>query len=68
MGLGLIRTRLSHDNLVPFRLNLKKTKNRPPGGQGVVVRILFFYQNFYLDKFLTLTEYKIKIEREKIDA
>ena len=48
MGLGLIRTRISHDNLVPFRSNLKKTKNRPPGGQGVGVRILFFYQNFYL--------------------
>ena len=28
MGLGLIRTRLSHDNLVPFRSNLKKPKNR----------------------------------------
>ena len=23
MGLGLIRTRISHDNLVPFRSNLK---------------------------------------------
>ena len=31
MGLGLIRTRISHDNLVPFRSNLKKPKNCPPG-------------------------------------
>ena len=34
MGLGLIRTRLAHDNLVPFRSNLKKTKNR---GQDVAL-------------------------------
>jgi hypothetical protein len=27
--------------------NLKKPKNRPPGGQGVGIRILFFFQNFY---------------------
>ena len=46
MGLGLIRTRLSHDNLVLFRSNLKKTKNRPPGGQGVGVRF------FFVPKFL----------------
>jgi hypothetical protein len=27
--------------------NLKKPKNRTPGGQGVGIRILFFFQNFY---------------------
>ena len=31
-----------------FKKYLKKPKNCPPGGQGVGVRILFFYQNFYL--------------------
>ena len=30
-----------------FKKNLKKPKNRPQGGQGVGVRILFFSQNFY---------------------
>ena len=31
-----------------FKKKLKKTKNCPPGGQGVGVRIIFLYQNFYL--------------------
>ena len=31
-----------------FKKKLKKTKNRPPGGQGVGVRINFFYPNFCL--------------------
>ena len=36
------------DLLLKFsKKNLKKPKNRPPGGQGVGVRILFFFQNFY---------------------
>ena len=36
------------DLLLKFsKKSLKKPKNRPPGGQGVGVRILFFPQNFY---------------------
>ena len=35
MGLGLIRTRISHDNLVPFGSNLKKPKNRPQSSCGM---------------------------------
>ena len=60
MGLGLIRTRISHDNLVPFRSNLKKPKNPPPGGQGRGQ--FFFYQNFIIvfkepmQKFETLRQ------------
>ena len=30
-----------------FKKNLNQPWNRPPGGQGVGVRILFFSQNFY---------------------
>ena len=30
-----------------FKKSLKKPKNRPRGGQGVGVRILFFSHNFY---------------------
>ena len=36
------------DLLLKFpKKSLKKPKNRPPGGQGVGVRILSFSQNFY---------------------
>jgi hypothetical protein len=42
MGLGLIRTKLSHDNLVPFRSNLKKPKNNPQGARGWESKFYFF--------------------------
>ena len=53
MGLGLIRTRLSHVNLVPFRSNLKIKKNRPQGARGWGSEFYFFTRIFiYISKNL----------------
>ena len=46
MGLGLIRTRLSQDNCLPFRHNLKKPKNHQRGwGGGQFVFVLLESSN-----------------------
>ena len=48
MGLGLIRTRLSHDNFVLFRSNLKKPKNCRGGGWSCKQEPPLFVRNYYL--------------------
>ena len=52
MGLGLIRTRLSHINVVPFRSDLKNLKIALQGARGsefyLFTRIFFYILSFLL--------------------